>query len=249
MGKVPKIKQYGLLGKNIDYSFSRGYFSSKFKKEARNDCRYDNFDLQNKNDISKLLKRNDLEGINVTIPYKKEVLQYLDYISPQAKAVGAVNTICWDKLGKTTGHNTDVFGFEKALKEQLKEMPKAALILGSGGAAAAVKYVLKKNNINCNVVSRNLDKGNLTYEQLDESWIQKNHLIINTTPLGTYPNTDNFPPIPYSYLTPIHFLFDLIYNPDQTLFLQKGLKNGTGIQNGYNMLVYQAEKAWELWNH
>lgn len=249
MEKDQKNKQYGLLGKNIDYSFSRGYFASKFKKEGHTHCRYDNFDLQEKSELPELLNRKDLAGINVTIPYKKTVIPYLDQLSPQAKAVGAVNTICWDKTGKTTGHNTDVFGFEKSLKERLKKIPENALILGSGGAASAVAYILEKNNCNFKIVSRSAGKDQVSYEELDKKTIENYHLIINTTPLGTFPNIKNCPPIPYEHLSSYHFLFDLIYNPEQTLFLKKGLENGAKVQNGYNMLVYQAEKAWELWNH
>lgn len=249
MEKESKNKQYGLLGKNIDYSFSRGYFASKFKKDGKNHCSYDNFDLQDKNDIPELLKRNDLSGLNVTIPYKKEVIPHLDTISPQAQAVGAVNTICWDKDGKTTGHNTDVFGFEKSLKEQQATIPKAALILGSGGAAAAVAFVLNKNNCSFQVVSRTPKKGQISYDQLDKELMEQHHLIVNTTPLGTYPKIENTPPIPFTYITDAHLLFDLIYNPEETLFLKQGLKMGAAIKNGYDMLAYQAEKAWELWNH
>lgn len=242
-------KKYGLLGKQIDYSFSRAYFKAKFEREGLTNCNYENFDLKDRNDIPKLLKRTDLNGINVTIPYKKEVLKHLDFVDSKAQKIGAVNTVIWNKKGQTTGYNTDVYGFEKSLKEQHHSLPKKALILGTGGAAEAVIYVLNENDIDTATVSRDSKRGDLTYENLTQSVMENHLLIVNTTPLGTFPNVEKYPPIPYQFLTSNHSLFDLIYNPEQTTFLKKGKEKGTQTQNGYDMLVYQAEKSWELWNH
>jgi len=249
MTKKERIKQFGLVGKNIDYSFSRTYFSSKFDRENKTDHRYINYDLDNLDDFKKVLESNPLpSGLNVTIPYKKEVIPFLDKLSPEAASIKAVNTIVWEASGKVIGHNTDHIGFEKSLLEQIDKKPKQALILGTGGASGAVKFVLSKIDCQFDFVSRNPNENQLAYDQLTKKQLEKIDLIVNTTPLGTFPNVDQAPPIPYQYLNSRHFLFDLIYNPEETKFLKEGKKRGTQTSNGYQMLVYQAEKSWELWN-
>lgn len=210
---------------------------------------YVNFDLTSIEGFDQLLKdESNLCGLNVTIPYKKQIIPFLDIISEESKKIGAVNTIKWDNTGKTIGHNTDHTGFRRALIEQLESKPKKALILGTGGASGAIKYTLK--NLGCKVtfVSRIAKKNHLTYETLDRELINTIDLIVNTTPLGTFPNTDEAPPIPYDFLNAKHLLFDLIYNPNETLFMKKGKQQKAKVTNGYKMLVYQAEKSWELWN-
>lgn len=187
-------------------------------------------------------------GLNVTIPYKKEIIPFLDKISPEAQSIGAVNTIVWDKKGKTTGHNTDHVGFKKAVLESMSYTPKNALILGTGGASGAVKYVLKQLNCNHTFVSRNPMKGQLNYTDLTPHILSQVDLIVNTTPLGTFPNTDACPSLPYDLINSQHFLFDLIYNPEETTFMKLGKEKGANTSNGYKMLVFQAEKAWQLWN-
>jgi len=242
-------KKFGLLGKNIDYSFSRNYFSDKFSREHLTQHTYVNFDLPSLENFGEILQNEKhLCGLNVTIPYKIEVIPFLDEVSDEVKAIGAVNTILWNKEGKTVGHNTDHTGFRKALEEELTTLPKKALILGTGGASGAIRYALE--NLNCAVqfVSRTPEKNQLTYEALTQEILDSIDLIVNTTPLGTFPNTEKVPKLPYHLLNSRHFLFDLIYNPSETLFMKKGKAQGAKVSNGYQMLVYQAEKSWELWN-
>lgn len=241
-------KQFGLIGRQIDYSFSRGYFAEKFKKENLVGYDYKNFDLPHIEDAKPLLKQTNLAGLNVTIPYKKEIMGFLDQLSEEAKEIGAVNTLVFQKDGSVLGANTDCFGFEKALKERVEKLPERALILGTGGAAAAIEYVLKKNLIDYQFVSRNPKIGQLSYTDLHQKGFENIPLIVNTSPVGTFPNVDAAPDLPYHYLNQEHILFDLIYNPKQTKFLKYGAQIGATTINGYSMLVYQAEKAWELWN-
>jgi len=241
-------KQFGLIGRHIDYSFSRAYFAAKFEEENLKDYNYKNFDLPSIEDAKPLLKRTDLAGLNVTIPYKKEIMSLVDHLSDEAEKIGAVNTLIFQKDGRVMGANTDCYGFEKALKERLQKHPEKALILGTGGAAAAIEYVLKKNSITYQFVSRHPEKGQLSYEDLHASGLETTPLIINTTPVGTFPNIEAAPDIPYKQLNKNHILFDLIYNPEKTQFLKNGAQQGATIINGYPMLVYQAEKSWELWN-
>ena len=249
MTKKENPKKFGLLGKNIDYSFSRKYFSDKFSKENLSNHSYVNFDLPSLENFDHILHNEpNLCGMNVTIPYKIEVIPFLDQISEEAKSIGAVNTILRDAKGKTTGHNTDHTGFKMALEEHAVKIPKKALILGTGGASAAIRYALE--NLNCKVlfVSRTSKKNQLTYEELTEDLMKSVDLIVNSTPLGTFPDINQAPQIPYHFLKEQHFLFDLIYNPSETLFMKKGKKQGAQVCNGHQMLVYQAEKSWELWN-
>ena len=243
-----EMKKFGLVGKNIDYSFSRGYFADKFKKNGLLDCSYENFDLKEIEEIKSVFKTHGLNGLNVTIPYKKEVLPFLDKLSPQSKKIGAVNTIAFNENGETTGHNTDAYGFQKSLLEITEKLPASALILGTGGASAAVAFALEALKIQFNFVSRNPKKGQLSYEAVDTEILKHNHLIKNTSPVGTFPNTDKCPSIPYNELNASHTLFDLIYNPLETLFLRKGKEMGCTVSNGLKMLEFQAEKSWEIWN-
>lgn len=243
-----EMKKFGLVGKNIDYSFSRGYFADKFKKKGLLDCSYENFDLKEIEGIKSVFKTHGLKGLNVTIPYKKKVLPFLDKLSPQSKKIGAVNTIAFNENGQTTGHNTDVHGFKKSLLEATKKLPLSALILGTGGASAAIAFALETLNIQFNFVSRNPEQGQLSYENVETEILKINQLIINTSPIGTFPNTEKCPSIPYNELNGSHTLFDLIYNPLETLFLRKGKEMGCTVSNGQKMLEYQAEKSWEIWN-
>ena len=249
MTKKEHIKQFGLVGKNIEYSFSRNHFTTKFAKELKVDHQYINYDIEDISAFESVLSKPPIpSGLNVTIPYKKAVIPYLDDLSEEAKTIQAVNTIVWEASGKTVGHNTDHYGFEKALLEKINAKPDRALILGTGGASGAIKFVLEKLGCDFQFVSRNPKKDQLSYEQLTKDLIKNIDLIVNTTPLGTYPNTSVVTPIPYEYLNSNHFLFDLIYNPEETRFLKEGKIRGTKTSNGYQMLVYQAEKSWELWN-
>lgn len=242
------MRQYGLIGYPLGHSFSQRFFSEKFEKEGWEDCSYSNFPIASITELPELLKsRSGLLGLNVTIPYKEAVLGYLDTKSPVVKAVGACNCIRIDK-GKLTGYNTDVEGFRQSLLTQLKPHHKKALILGTGGAAKAVKYVLDQLQIENRYVSRRQHENCLEYKELNATLLQDYTLIINTTPLGMYPHTEEAPPINYEALTGNHFLFDLIYNPVKTLFLRKGEEMSASILNGADMLRIQAEKSWEIWN-
>ncbi len=219
-----------------------------FKREATKDCRYENFQLATITELPKTIEDHpDLEGLNVTIPYKESVLSFLDEKNELVVETGACNCI---KIvnGKLVGFNTDVMGFEKSLLPKLQSEHNNALILGTGGAAKAVEFVLKKNQIHYTYVSRRRSQNNITYEQLTPSVLDKNKLIINTTPVGMYPKVKEILPLPFEAITPKHFLFDLIYNPPKTLFLRKGEERGATIQNGYEMLVCQAEESWKIWN-
>ncbi|WP_367061729.1 shikimate dehydrogenase [Algibacter sp. 2305UL17-15] len=240
----------GLLGKNISYSFSREYFRNKFKKEDIDSVNYDNFDIQDISSFPEIIKNTEgLKGLNVTIPYKEAVIPYLDKLNKKAKEIGAVNTIKITKKGKLVGYNTDCYGFKKTLEPFLKKHHKTALILGTGGASKAVLYTLKQKNIKCHYVSRRASKHvKYTYADLNEKIISKHQIIINCTPLGTFPNVHECPDIPYQGITNKHILFDLIYNPEETKFLSQGKQNGAVIINGLNMLKLQAEKAWSIWN-
>ena len=241
------MNKYGLIGRSISFSFSPGYFTSKFAELGLEDHLYSIYDLESISDFPELLmKETELCGLNVTIPYKEEILPYLDAIDPVAAQIGAVNTICFEE-GKTTGYNTDVIGFQQSLQKQLLASDKKALILGSGGAAKAIRYVLEEEEIEVTTVSRKPGAEVRTYEDLDPDVIREHPLIINCTPLGTFPDVAARPPIPYQALTDRHFLFVLIYNPSRTAFLKTGEAAGARISNGLEMLVGQAEASWELW--
>lgn len=241
------MKQFGLIGRNISYSFSKSYFADKFIKENIVGSAYDVFDLQQIQEVENLFKNKDLNGFNVTIPYKQEIIPYLDELSQEAKEIGAVNTVLIEN-GKRIGHNTDCFGFETSLQPLLKPNHTKALILGYGGAAKAVIYVLNKLNIQYQIVSREASEKSISYDDLNKEILASHHLIINCSPIGTYPDVNLSPKIPYQYLTSEHLLYDLIYNPEVTQFLQNGIDKGAKIKNGYEMLVKQAEKSWKIWN-
>lgn len=242
----------GLIGNPLGHSRSPELFSQIFQKEGITDWEYRLFPLHSINDLPALIKiQPDLQGFNVTIPYKSEIIPYLNEISPEAFEVGAVNTVRIRRNGSNyslTGYNTDVFGFESLLISAGAETSDKALILGSGGASKAICYVLKKYNISYTVASRNPQSGQIGYSEIGESTMKTHKLIINTTPLGMHPKTDAFPPIPYEYLTPGHTAIDLVYNPEITLFMQKAIKQGASAFNGMLMLQKQAEKAWEFFN-
>jgi shikimate dehydrogenase len=240
------MRKYGLIGFPLSHSFSPGYFKVKFEKEQINDAEYKSYAIDK---IEKFLDlvSDGLIGLNVTIPYKEKVIPYLDQLDETAKAVQAVNTI---KVinGKLIGYNTDVYGFQISLESFLEDdLPSSALILGTGGAAKAVEYVLNRLRIKYSYVSRN--PAFITYSELSKEIIQNHRLIINTTPLGMSPNIDSFPSIPYDAITSKHFFYDLVYNPEKTLFLIKAQKFGARIKNGKDMLHLQAEKSWQIWNH
>ena len=244
---MKKSRKFGLIGKSIDYSFSKKYFSEKFKKENL-DCTYSNFDIENISLIESILQKNGISGYNVTIPYKQEIIKFLDEIDEVAKAIGAVNTI--KKIdNKNIGFNTDSIGFEKSLIPLIEnKKPDSALILGGGGASKAVKYVLKKIKINYSTVSRKEGKSEFIYENLNDVIINRFKMIINCSPVGTFPNINKCPNIPYKHLTKEHVLYDLVYNPIESLFLRRGRELGCKTKNGLEMLEIQANESWRIWN-
>lgn len=244
-------KKFGLLGKNISYSFSKTYFTEKFLKLNVSNYSYDNFDIPSIEDFPLILDQyvESIHGINVTIPYKEEILQYMDELDEDAAKIGAVNTIKILKGYTLKGYNTDAFGFENSIIPLINPSMKGALILGTGGASKAIAFVLDKLQISFKFVSRNpKNDQTISYDDLNENWIKKSTIIINCTPLGTFPAIEKFPPIPYEFLTKNHLLYDLIYNPEVTSFLAKGKEMGARIKNGKQMLELQADKSWEIWN-
>jgi shikimate dehydrogenase len=242
-------RRFGLVGKNIDYSFSKKYFTEKFAAALFEDCSYENFDLPVIEDFLKTINENpDLKGLNITIPYKESIIPYLDTLSKNAEKIGAVNVVKFTKKGKLKGYNSDYYGFMKSLEPMLQPYHKKALILGTGGAAKAVAFALEKLGILFTFVSREEKEGLIDYDLINATTFDNYQIFINCTPLGTSPNTKEFPPIPYDYFTDKHIAFDLIYNPEETVFLKKAKKKGATTKNGSNMLVLQAEKSWEIWN-
>lgn len=234
---------YGLLGRHIAYSFSKRYFTKKFDQLGLSDHTYEIFDTENLEGLEFLIKNPDLQGFNVTIPYKEQIIPFLDALSSEAREIGAVNTV---KVcnGKTTGYNTDAFGFEDTLRLHRHPHHDRAIVLGDGGAAKAVKYVLGKLKIPFITVSR---RGDITFESLDQQTVADRHLIIQCTPVGTSPDTGALLPFPFSGISENHLVVDLIYNPEQTAFMKKAAEKGAATVNGYHMLTQQAEKAWEIW--
>ncbi|MFA9191299.1 shikimate dehydrogenase [Flavobacterium sp. FZUC8N2.13] len=242
-------KRFGLLGRNISYSFSKGHFTTKFEKEKYQGYTYENFDIQEINMFPEIIKNTEhLKGLNVTIPYKEEVIPFLDKLSKKATKIAAVNTIKITKKGKLKGYNTDYFGFLKSLKPLLKTHHKKALILGTGGASKGVAFALQELGIEYTFVSRKASENAIDYSQINPETFQEYQIIINSTPIGTSPNTEACPDIPYEWLTEQHIAYDLIYNPAETQFLKNAKERGAQIKNGLDMLIFQAEKAWEIWN-
>mgnify|MGYP001286583294 FL=1 len=242
-------KKFGLIGKDISYSFSKKYFTDKFSKDLFDDCTYENFDIPTIEEFPNVLKDNpDLKGLNITIPYKEAIIPFLDTMSDKAFRIGAVNVIRFTKKGNLKGYNSDWYGFKKSLEPLLQPHHKKALILGTGGASKAVAFALDKLGIFYTFVSREASENAIDYNRINATTFDNFQIIINCTPLGTSPNTKEFPPIPYEFFTEKHIAFDLIYNPEETQFLKKAKKKGATIKNGYEMLVFQAEKAWTIWN-
>lgn len=247
------MRTFGLIGYPLGHSWSAAYFSEKFRKEGIADAEYKAFPLESITDFPKLLKSEpNLAGLNVTIPYKEKVIPYLDGLEGAAAETGAVNVIRFERSGpslKLIGHNTDVNGFEHSLLGSGVLLPRKALVLGTGGASKAVTWVLRKHHCDYLLVSRSPSRENISgYNDLTQAIVDEHTLIINTTPLGMAPNESSFPPIPYQWLGPRHILFDLVYNPPETLFLKKGKEKACMTLNGEGMLVAQAEAAWKIWN-
>jgi shikimate dehydrogenase len=243
------MRRYGLIGYPLSHSFSQRYFTDKFEREGIRDCTYSNFSLREIGELTGVLSDPELCGLNVTIPYKQQVIPFLSELTPVVEAIGACNCIrIFD--GGLVGHNTDVVGFERSLVPKLKPHHREALVLGTGGASRAVGYVLRKLGIGYRMVSRRPrpDTGDLGYEDVDGSVVAQATLIINTTPVGMYPNMEEYPPLPYAELNARHYLYDLVYNPERTLFLQRGAERGAAVENGYEMLIIQAEESWRIWN-
>jgi shikimate dehydrogenase len=242
--------QYGLVGYPLTHSFSKKYFTEKFHTENIS-ADYLNFETDDITGIKTIIENHpSLKGLNITIPYKEQIIKFIDELHPEAAQVGAVNTLLIKRVSTnyhTIGYNTDIYGFSQSLKPLLKSNHYKALILGNGGAAKAVKYVLRQLGIEVFTVSRS-GTTDFTYKDLNKYTIENIPLIINTTPLGMYPHIDLYPQIPFEFIGEKHLCYDLIYNPQETLFLQKAKARGALISNGYNMLILQAEKAWEIWN-
>ena len=240
-------KQFGLIGKNIEYSFSRKFFSEKFSSDNKySNYDYTNYDIESIHDLNNVFNSKNLCGLNVTIPYKEKIISFLDKISDEAEQIGAVNTICFEN-GTKVGYNTDIFGFTESLKMNKIDNIDSALILGTGGAAKTIIYFCNKNNIPFNVVSRQESNLNLSYNELNEDIFKKRVLIVNCTPLGTYPDINKCPKLPYELINKENILFDLVYNPSETLFIKKGKEIGCKTLNGYQMLRLQAEMSWKIW--
>ncbi|MBA4197540.1 MAG: shikimate dehydrogenase [Chitinophaga sp.] len=241
------MKLYGLIGYPLSHSFSKKYFDEKFVHENITDAVFENFSIANIDLLKAILLREELQGFAITIPYKKEVIAFLHESNDVVQQINACNCV---KItdGKLHGYNTDVIGFEKSFVQQLQPHHNKALILGTGGAAAAVEYVLRKLNIDYTFVSRTKQSDKLSYAELNETVMHEYPIIINTSPLGTYPNIDECPDLPYELLTAKHYLYDLVYNPHETKFLRLGKEKNCTTKNGYDMLVLQAEENWKIWN-
>lgn len=244
------MKKYGLIGFPLSHSFSRKYFTDKFQTEQISDSQYQLFELSNINQFPELIRSQaNLCGLNVTIPYKQAIIPFLDELDPVTARIGAVNVIKFEN-GLLKGYNSDYQGFMQSLQQFYPDYAQAqALVLGTGGASKAVTAALDFLQIDYKLISRSPQEGQLTYEQLSPALINTHLLIINTTPLGTYPHIDSFPLIPYEALSGQHYLYDLVYNPAETVFLRRGREAGAKIKNGYDMLCRQAEVAWQIWNN
>ncbi|NDP20646.1 MAG: shikimate dehydrogenase [Paludibacter sp.] len=244
------MKQFGLIGLPLTHSFSKKFFTEKFSNENI-DAQYDLYEIPCIDTFPKILKNASLCGINVTIPYKEQVIKYMNELDETAAQIGAVNVIKFirsmDKL-ILKGYNSDAIGFENSIKPFLQPFHQKALILGTGGASKAIQYTLNKLGISTTFVTRSSKPGMLTYKQLNEEVLSDNLLIVNASPVGTFPHAEECPDIPYQFLTNRHFLYDLVYNPAETLFMKKGKEYGAQILNGESMLIGQAEAAWKIWN-
>lgn len=244
------MHKLGLIGKNISYSFSKAYFKNKFEKEKITNVSYENFDIENITLFPSIIQNNDgIKGFNVTIPYKEAIIPFLDALDETANKIGAVNTIKVSQNNQLIGYNTDCHGFKHSLTPLLKPYHKKALILGTGGASKAIAFSLKELNISYSFVSRTSKSGvDFTYDSLTDEIIAQHQLIINCSPIGTFPNIDACPNIPFGAINSKHILYDLIYNPEETNFLKIGKNHGATIINGLKMLELQAEEAWSLWD-
>lgn len=245
------MRRFGLIGRTLGHSFSARYFADKFQREGLADThRYDLFELPEIECVKELIATTEgLVGFNVTIPYKQQIIPYLDSLSAEARNIGAVNCVKIESDGRLTGYNTDIDGIRLSLDKLLGDVEiDAALVLGTGGASQAVQYVLAERNIPYSIVSRDSAKGNLTYDDLKVEATSSHHLIINSSPVGMYPHVDQCPDIPYELLTADHYLFDLVYNPERTLFAERAATMGAHTLCGLDMLYAQAESAWRIWN-
>lgn len=246
------MDKYGLIGYPLGHSFSKSYFNEKFENEGIN-AEYINFEIPTLDSLPEILASNpELKGLNVTIPYKEKVISYLDSISPEARAIGAVNVIRVDHKGNDTylkGFNSDVIGFTKSIEPLLERFHKKALILGTGGASKAVNFGLKSLGLETVFVSRFERPGTIQYSQITPDIIQEYNVIVNCTPCGMYPHIDECPQLPYEAMTSKNILYDLLYNPDETLFIEKGAQHGATVKNGLEMLLLQAFASWEFWHN
>lgn len=241
------MPKFGLIGKRLDYSFSKTFFTDFFEKNKLN-YTYENIETPGVSELKSILESGKFSGLNVTIPYKESIIPFLDELSPEAKAIGAVNTISFEN-GKAVGHNTDAFGFQQSIKPFLDNRHERAIILGTGGASKAIAYVLKNIGLNAIFISRTPQGENqFSYADVNQNMVNACKMIVNCTPIGTFPNVDEKPDFPMEFVTNNHFVVDLIYNPEKTQFLLEAEAKGAMILNGYSMLKEQALKAFELWS-
>lgn len=245
------MDKYGLIGYPLGHSFSQSYFNEKFQNENI-DALYENFEIPSIENLPEIIETNpNLRGLNVTIPYKEKVISYLDVISPEAREIGAVNVIKVERKGKSTyltGYNSDVIGFTRSIEPLIEKYHKKALILGTGGASKAINYGLKSLGLETVFVSRYRKPGTICYEDITPKVIKEYNVIVNCTPLGMFPHTDECPNLPYEAMNTQTLLYDLIYNPDMTMFMQKGAEHGATVKNGLEMLLLQAFASWEFWH-
>ncbi len=243
------MRKFGLIGETLKHSFSANYFAEKFEREVITDCSYELFELPSIEHITELISSTpELCGFNITIPYKQQIIPYLDSIDIEAERIGAINCVRIVD-GKLHGYNTDIVGLRESIKRLLgNQVVDRALILGTGGASQAVQYLLGEMSIEFELVSRDPHKATVTYDSISPELVSQSKLIINTTPLGTYPNVESAPSLPYAYVSPSHYMFDLVYNPPLTQFLSYGEQRGAHTLNGAVMLLEQAEESWRIWN-
>jgi len=247
MNNLAAMKKYGLIGYPLKNTFSVNYFTTLFAELQLHHYQYSNYAIENIEDILDLIQDEKLSGFNVTIPYKQAIIPFLNTLDDSAKEVGAVNCVKINNNNEMIGFNTDVYGFQHSIQKMLKPWHQHALILGDGGASKAVEYAFKNLGITTTIVSRKPD-AIISYSDIDKACVRSHQVIVNCTPVGMYPNTDECIDIPYDYLTDMHLVFDLIYLPEQTLFLNRAKHHGAVIKNGLEMLHLQAQKSWEIWN-